>query len=283
MEFVKMHGLGNDFIVIDNLQNKWEQALLQRLAPRLCQRCFGVGADGLVILHPSRAASFRMQIFNSDGSEPEMCGNAIRCLAKYVWERELLREQDFTFETLGGIKRISLLLHEDGEFVEAVRVDMGKPELDSSKIPLAGPNRRALNEQILVEGMELEFTGVSMGNPHCVIFVPSLSGIPWQRWGARLENDSLFPRKINVEFVEVINTNEAKVKVWERGAGPTLACGTGACAVAVAGVLTGRLASAVRVNLPGGALEISWEQGQSVYMQGPADEVFTGRIDLDNF
>ena len=276
MEFVKMHGLGNDFIVIDNLQGRWGSDFLQGLAPRLCQRCFGVGADGLAILHASRSASFGMQIFNADGSEAEMCGNAIRCLAKYVWERELVRERDFTFETLGGIKRVSLQL--SGEDVEAVRVDMGKPVLDSTAIPLAGPARQALNERIVVDDEEFEFTAVSMGNPHCVIFVPSLAGMPWQSRGPKLENDPLFPRKTNVEFVEIIDADEVKVKVWERGAGPTLACGTGACAVVVAGVLTGRLANAVRVNLPGGSLEIAWEQGQSVYMLGPAEEVFTGYI-----
>jgi len=253
---------------------------LQGLAPRLCERCFGVGADGLVILFASRPASFGMQIFNADGSEAEMCGNAIRCLAKYVWERGLTREQDFTFETLGGIKQVSLQLR--GESVEAVQVDMGKPMLESTAIPLAGPARRALNERIVVDDEELEFTAVNMGNPHCVIFVPSLAGIPWQSWGPKLENDPLFPRKTNVEFVEVIDAGEVRMKVWERGAGPTLACGTGACAVVVAGVMTGRLANAVRVNLPGGALEIVWEQGQSVSMQGPAEEVFTGRIALDN-
>lgn len=278
-----MHGLGNDFIVIDNLQGRWESSFLQGLSSRLCQRCFGVGADGLAILHRSRAASFGMQIFNADGSEAEMCGNAIRCLAKYAWERALIREQDFTFETPGGIKGVSLLLH--GDAVQAVRVDMGKPVLDSAKVPLAGPPRQAIDEQISVEDADaaLYFTGVSMGNPHCVIYVPSLAKIPWQSWGVKLENNPLFPQKTNVEFVEVTGQHNIKMKVWERGAGPTLACGTGACAAVVAGVLTGRLGNNVRVSLPGGDLEISWEQGQSVFMQGPAAEVFSGRIELNDF
>jgi diaminopimelate epimerase len=281
MEFVKMHGLGNDFIIINNLQSRWDPVSLQGLAPGLCQRYFGVGADGLAILNASRTASFGMQIFNADGSEAEMCGNAIRCLAKYVWDRVFIREQTFTFETLGGVKHVSLLLH--GQTVEAVKVDMGKPLLESSEIPLAGPPRQAVNEKIHVENTELFFTGVSMGNPHCVIFTSSLEGIPWQSWGAKLENDSLFPHRTNVEFVEIIDTQKIKMKVWERGAGPTLACGTGACAAVVAGVLTGRLANTVEVHLPGGVLEVSWEQGQKVYMQGPAEEVFCGRIKLNNF
>ncbi len=276
-----MHGLGNYFIIINNLQSRWDSASLQELAPRLCRRYLGVGADGLAVLNASRSASFGMQIFNADGSEAEMCGNAIRCLAKYVWDRALIREQNFTFETLGGVKQVNLLLR--NRTVEAVRVDMGKPVLASPEIPLAGPPRQAVNEKICVENMELYFTGVSMGNPHCVIFIPSLAGVPWQSWGAKLENNPLFPHRTNVEFIEIIDAQKIKMKVWERGAGPTLACGTGACAAVVAGVLTGRLANTVQVNLPGGVLEVSWEQGQKVYMQGPAEEVFSGRIKLNNF
>lgn len=281
MEFVKMHGLGNDFIIVNNLQSRWEPAFLQELAPRLCQRNFGVGADGLVLLNTSRAAAFGMRIFNADGSEAEMCGNAIRCLAKYVWEQGLTREQVFSFETLGGVKQISLLLQ--GQAVEAVKVAMGQPLFDSKAIPLAGPPRRAVNEKISVENTELTFVGVSMGNPHCVIFVPSLQEIPWQSYGAKLENDPIFPQRTNVEFVKIVNPQKIDMKVWERGAGPTLACGTGACAATVAGILTGRLANEVAVHLPGGVLKISWKQGEEVSMQGPATEVFNGRISLKDF
>ncbi len=281
MEFVKMHGLGNDFIIVNNLQNQWEPVYLQGLAARLCQRNFGVGADGLVLLNASRVTAFEMRIFNADGSEAEMCGNAIRCLAKYVWERGLTREQTFSFETLGGVKQVGLLLQ--GQAVEAVKVAMGKPLFSSTEIPLAGPPRRAENEKICVGNTELTFTGVNMGNPHCVIFVPSLQGIPWQSWGAKLETDQLFPQRTNVEFVKTINPQKIEMRVWERGAGPTLACGTGACAAAVAGILTGRLANEVEVHLPGGVLKISWKQGEEVYMQGPATEVFSGRISLQDF
>jgi diaminopimelate epimerase len=221
-----------------------------------------------------------MQIFNPDGSEAEMCGNAIRCLAKYVWDRGLVKKEIFAFETAAGIKEINLVICD--RKVTAVRVDMGYPILESERIPLNGPPRRAVDEKILVENEELLFTAVSMGNPHCVIFVPSLEKAPWKSWGALLERDPLFPNRTNVEFVELITSGRIKVKVWERGAGATLACGTGACASAVAGVLTGRLGNAVEVHLPGGTLMVNWEKGGKVYMEGPAEEVFTGRIEAGN-
>jgi len=276
LEFTKMHGLGNDFIVIDNTNGRLDAAYLARLAPVLCRRHFGIGADGLAVLSASSRANFRMQIFNADGSEAEMCGNAIRCLARYVWDRALIQEQLFAFETAAGIKEIKLSIH-DGE-VAAVRVEMGSPILRSEQIPLSGPPRRAVEEKIQVEGKELLFTAVSMGNPHCVLFVPNLEEVPWQRWGAGLEHNPLFPNRTNVEFVELIDPRRIKVKVWERGAGATLACGTGACAAVVAGVLSGRLEKAADVHLPGGILQVSWERDGKVYMEGPAAEVFNGRI-----
>lgn len=280
MDFTKMHGLGNDFIVIDNRDGRLSSAKLAGLAPALCRRNFCIGADGLAILGASAVASFRMQIFNADGSEPEMCGNAIRCLGKYIWERGLLKEETFSLETGAGIKEIKLILQ--GQKVAGVRVDMGFPVLASEKIPLAGPPRQAVEEKILVEKQELHFTAVSMGNPHCVIFVPELEKIPWRRWGTTLEYHPLFPNRTNSEFVEIADPARVNVKVWERGAGATLACGTGACAVVVAGVLTGRLANVVAVSLPGGVLQISWEKGGKVYMEGPAEEVFRGSVKTEN-
>lgn len=275
-----MHGLGNDFIIIDNRDGRLAPACLAAMAPGLCRRHFGIGADGLVILSASSQAPFRMQIFNPDGSEAEMCGNAVRCLAKYVWDRGLIKEQTFVFETAAGSKEINLIIPD--RKLTAVRVDMGSPILESEQIPLGGPPRQAVEEKILVENEELLFTAVSMGNPHCVIFVPSLEKVPWKSWGAVLEHDPLFPNRTNVEFVEVINSERIEVKVWERGAGVTLACGTGACAAVVAGVLTGRLGNAVEVHLPGGVLQVNWEKGGKVYMEGPAEEVFSGRIEAGN-
>ncbi len=278
MKFTKMQGLGNDFIIIDNLERKIEHSGLAALAPRLCRRHFGIGADGLVILGTSERAPFQMRIINADGSEAEMCGNAIRCLAKYVWERGYLRDLAFDFETAAGLKNVTLILR--GRKVEAVRVDMGEPVLDSWRIPLSGPPRQAVNETIALDEEKLCFTAVSMGNPHCVVFMRELENKPWQRWGKALEVNPLFPRRTNAIFVEVKNPETILVKVWERGAGPTLACGTGACAAVVAGVISGDLrpASDVRVHLPGGILKVNWVKGEKVYMEGPAEEVFSGEI-----
>lgn len=279
MKFIKMHGLGNDFIVVNNLKGKLSSPFLAQVAPKLCHRHFGVGADGLVLLNPSSRAPFQMQIFNPDGSEAEMCGNAIRCLAKYVFERGLIREKSFAFETKAGNKEV--VIKEVKGQVKAVRVNMGKPLLHSEEIPIGGlPRDRVVNEALEVEGEKLFFTAVSMGNPHCVIFLDSLDSIPWKRWGSLLECHPLFPRRTNVEFVKKGSPREIEVKVWERGAGPTLACGTGACASVVAGVLTGRLREGeeITVYLPGGSLLVKWEQGGSVFMEGPAEEVFTGEI-----
>ncbi len=256
MDFTKMHGLGNDFIIVDNLKGLYSPAEMAEKAPRLCHRNFGIGGDGLVLLNRSEAAAFQMQIFNSDGSEAEMCGNAIRCLGKYVWERKLIQEQAVAFETGAGVKEV--LLHIEEGSVQSVQVKMGQPVMESDRIPLEGPRRQAVNETITVGERKFEFTAVSMGNPHCVIFLDAVEAVPWKTWGADLENHPLFPQRTNVEFVEVLGPDEIRVKVWERGAGPTLACGTGACAATVAGVVTGRLWEKVAVHLPGGTLQIHW-------------------------
>ncbi len=278
MDFTKMHGLGNDFIIVDNLEGLYSPEEMAGKAPRLCHRNFGIGGDGLVLLNRSEAAAFQMQIFNPDGSEAEMCGNAIRCLGKYVWERKLIQEEAVAFETGAGV--IEVLLHIEEGSVQTVRVNMGPPVMESDRVPLEGPRRKAVNEPITVGDRKFEFTAVSMGNPHCVIFLDAVEAVPWKTWGAELENNSLFPRRTNVEFVEVLGPGEIRVKVWERGAGPTLACGTGACAATVAGVVTGRLREKVAVHLPGGTLQIHWEDGGSVFMDGPAEEVFHGEIKL---
>lgn len=279
MEFTKMHGLGNDFIIINNLDGKLKPKHLAELSLKLCDRHFGIGADGMVLLNSSPRSLFYMQIFNSDGSEAEMCGNAIRCLAKYLWDRKMVPGEELAIDTLSGLKDVKLLLNKGK--LELVRVDMGKPVLESRMIPLEGPFRReVINERLVVEDKELFFTAVNMGNPHCVIFVPELNNIPWHIWGEAIEKEPLFPQKTNVEFVERESSREIKINVWERGAGPTLACGTGACASVVAGVLTGRLERDVQVHLPGGSLRVSWAENGTVYMEGPAEEVFSGNIEL---
>jgi diaminopimelate epimerase len=275
MYFTKMHGLGNDFVVV----NGFAQALPADPAPlarRICDRRFGVGADGLVLILPSESAQFRMRIFNPDGSEPEICGNAIRCVALYAYRHGLVTETRLEIETLAGPIRPELRL-EAGK--EIVRVDMGRPRLDRAEIPMAGPAGPAVGERLDAGGRGFEITAVSMGNPHCVIFEPDLTEQEFRKYGPLLERHPAFPARTNVEFVAVRSPGEVDVRVWERGAGPTLACGTGACAVVVAGVLTGRTGRTVNVRLPGGVLLIEWpEDSGPVYMSGPVEEVFEGKL-----
>jgi diaminopimelate epimerase len=274
-----MHGLGNDFIIIKNLAEE-DLGDLPALAKQICHRNFGVGADGLILVLPSDKADVRMRIFNSDGSEPEMCGNGIRCFAIYVYQEGIVTKEIIKVETLAGII-VPRLIMEDKK-ISGVEVDMGPPVLDPDQIPIrgfaAGP---VVEEPLEVNGKKLSITAVSMGNPHCVIFVPEISQIPFEIWGPKLETHPAFPRKTNVEFVQVIDQEQVQVRVWERGAGPTLACGTGACAVAVAGVLSGRTGRRVTVSLPGGDLQVLWnEKDNRVYMTGPAVEVFRGELPL---
>lgn len=277
MRFVKMHGLGNDFIVFDALREPLPDHPAV-LAPRLCNRHFGVGADGLVLIEPSAKADLRMRIFNPDGSEAEMCGNAIRCVARYVYERGYVRDARMRVETLAGVMEPRLLLRDDR--VVAVQVDMGVPRLERGEIPMHGPSGCVIEEPIEVRGALLPVTAVSMGNPHAVVFVENVDAIDLYKLGPAVENHPAFPRRTNVEFVQVIDPREVKVRVWERGAGATLACGSGACAAVVAGVLTGRTGRDVTVHLPGGDLEIVWAADQRVYMTGPAEEVFEGKLRL---
>lgn len=272
MKFTKMHGLGNDFVIMEDFGLKLKN--LDRLALWLCDRNFGVGADGLALLQPSDKAAFRVRIFNSDGSEAEMCGNLLRCAGKYLYEKGLTRETVIPVEMGHGVKVLRLRL--DGETVAAVEVDMGEPILESDLVPVTGERRRVLAEEIAAAGQMFAMTAVSMGNPHCVIFVEDSAAVPLDVWGPALEKHPAFPRKTNVEFVQVISPEEAVFRVWERGAGPTLACGSGACAVLVAGVLNGKLSRKATLHLPGGPLEIDWRDDNHLYMTGPATDVFHG-------
>ncbi len=279
MRFVKVHGLGNDFVLVNMLEERLATLNKAELAVKVCDRHFGVGADGLVFIDkPGQGADIAMQIINSDGSEAEMCGNAIRCVAKYAYERGLVKSTVMRVETAAGVMVPELVL-ENG-FVRAVKVDMGEPKLERGKIPMEGPPGRVVNEP-LSSGDEMFYvTAVSMGNPHCVIFVPDVDAVKLETVGPRLENHPSFPRKTNVEFVQVLNNGEVRMRVWERGAGPTLACGTGACAAAVASHLNGHTGKKVKVHLYAGALEIEWAGDGHVYMTGPAEEVFTGEFPL---
>lgn len=275
MNFTKMHGLGNDFIVVAGERELPENA--SELALDLCNRFFGIGADGLVYILPSDNSDFAMRIINSDGSEAEQCGNAIRCVAKYVYDNGMTDKTEITIKTLGaGVQKVDLTV-ENGK-VQTVRVDMGQPVLNGLQVPTTIDAEPVVNHPIEVDGKTFHFTAVSMGNPHCVIYVDDATSFDLETWGPKLENHPMFPRRINVEFVTVNSRSQADMRVWERGAGPTLACGTGACATLVASVLTGVSDRESTVSLKGGDLFIEWnEEDNHVYMTGPAAVVFSGK------
>ncbi|WP_010269811.1 diaminopimelate epimerase [Paenibacillus senegalensis] len=276
MKFTKMHGLGNDFIVVSGERELPDN--VSELAISLCNRYFGIGADGLVYILPSERADVRMRIINSDGSEAEQCGNAIRCVAKYAYDHQLAAKTEMTVETLGaGVQKVQLQVA-DGK-VQAVRVDMGEPILQGTQVPTTIDADIVVNHPVEVNGRTFHFTAVSMGNPHCVIYVDDAVQFDLDTWGPLLEKHPLFPNKINVEFVTVKSRDYADMRVWERGAGPTLACGTGACATLVSSVLNGLTDRQATVSLKGGDLFIEWsEEDNHVYMTGPAEEVFTGSV-----
>ncbi|MDQ0059567.1 diaminopimelate epimerase [Paenibacillus harenae] len=276
MNFTKMNGLGNDFIVVAGERQLPGNAA--ELAIELCNRYFGIGADGLVYILPSEIADFRMRIINSDGSEAEQCGNAIRCVAKYVYDNGLTNKEEITIETLGaGAQKVQLTVSDAK--VQSVRVDMGEPILNGLQVPTTVDAEPVIQHPIEVDGREFRFTAVSMGNPHCVIYVDDAVNFDLNTWGPKLEKHPMFPRKINVEFVTVNSRTHTDMRVWERGAGPTLACGTGACATVVASVLNGATDRTATVSLKGGDLLIEWNESDNhVYMTGPAAEVFRGTL-----
>ncbi|MHB9130339.1 MAG: diaminopimelate epimerase [Armatimonadota bacterium] len=278
MEFVKMHGLGNDFIIVDCLTHPYSVDQLVGAAPELCDRNFGIGGDGLILVLPGLQSTFQMRIINSDGSEAEMCGNGIRCFARYVYEHGLTEHTTFTVDTLAGVITPVLIL--EGVHVKSVCVDMGEPRLERGEIPMTGPAGRVINEPLPVADDVFAVTAISMGNPHAVIFVENVRDCPIEEYGPLIErNTAVFPKKTNVEFVQVQSPTYLTMRVWERGASLTLACGTGACATLVAAVLTGRAQRTATVELPGGPLEITWdEKDNHVYMTGPAAEVFEGVV-----
>ncbi|MGZ9587006.1 diaminopimelate epimerase [Paenibacillus marinisediminis] len=274
MHFMKMNGLGNDFVIVFGEQELPANAA--ELAVATCNRYFGIGADGLVYILPSERADYMMRIMNSDGTEAEQCGNAIRCVAKYVADQGYTNGDELTIETIGaGVQRVHLNKR-DGQ-VETVRVDMGEPILNGLSVPTTIDAAQVVDQTIEVEGRLFHFTAVSMGNPHCVIYVDDAATFDIGRWGPKLEKHPMFPHKINVEFVTVKSQDYADMRVWERGAGPTLACGTGACATLVSSVLNGKTDRAATISLAGGDLYIEWnEQDNHVYMTGPAEFVYQG-------
>jgi len=274
MRFTKMHGTGNDYVFVDLLDETVQDPAA--LARRVSDRHFGVGADGLILIGPSEVADVAMRIFNADGSEAQMCGNGVRCVAKYAYDRGLCRKELMAVETKAGVRAIELTV--DGGIATGATVNMGRPALRRRDIPMAGPpDERALGQKLQVGQETLEVTCVSMGNPHCVVPVRRLGEVDWRSLGARIETHEAFPERINAHFVEVVSPREVQVATWERGSGPTLACGTGASAVCVAMHLLGRAGRRILARLPGGELTLEWrEADECVYMTGPAVEVFTG-------
>ncbi len=280
LRFTKMHGLGNDYVYI-NCMDQYTGKLMQglcRTARLISDRHFGIGSDGLVLILPSEIADFRMRIFNSDGSEAEMCGNAIRCVGKYVYDNGLTGKTSINVETLSGIRKLDMMVR-NGK-VALVKVDMGEPILSPADIPVISDKPRFISQPVEIDDDICRVTCVSMGNPHAVIFVEKVDRFPLEKVGPKIENHSLFPRKINAEFAQVINKDTIKMRVWERGAGETMACGTGACAVLVASVLNGFCMRKAAIRLLGGDLFIEWSETENhVYMTGPAVKVFDGEID----
>jgi diaminopimelate epimerase len=273
MKFTKMHGAGNDYVYVDCFAEKLHHDL-PRLAIAVSDRHTGIGADGLILICPSEIADARMRMFNADGSESEMCGNGVRCVAKYVYDHGIAKQDRLKIETGRGV--LTLDLETSGGLVKRVRVNMGAPILEGAKIPTTLPGDPPIRQKISAGGRDFEVTCVSMGNPHCVTFVEKLSDDWVLRVGPEVERHPAFPRRVNAEFIQVISPREFQMRVWERGSGETQACGTGACASAVAGVLTGLTERRVLAHLPGGDLELEWSESGEVYLTGPAVEVFSG-------
>ena len=274
MKFTKMQGIGNDYVYVNCLQETIENP--SELAKKISDRHYGVGSDGLIMINPSDKADFEMEMYNADGSRGEMCGNGIRCVAKYVYDYGLTDKTSISVETLAGIKYLDLTV-EDGKVV-LVKVDMGKPMLRPEEVPVVSEKEEVIDEPITVDGQEYMMTCVSMGNPHAVVFIDQdVKEFPLETVGVKFENHERFPKRVNTEFVNVLDRHTAQMRVWERGSGETLACGTGACAVAVACALNGLTEDEVTVKLLGGDLQIKWDREKNtVYMTGPAEVVFDG-------
>lgn len=286
-----MHGLGNDFVMVDCLENPMPpEESMESLAEAVCDRHFGIGGDGLILILPDDTADYRMRMWNPDGSESEMCGNGIRCFAKYLFDAGLVGADSVSVATTKGLQHIEIQAGDalPGAPELSIRVDMGTPYLQRSDIPMravegqfGGANAQVVNQPLDVNGTVYQITAVSMGNPHCVIFVDDVESVSLKEIGFAIEHHDAFPERTNVHFVQVLGPQKLWMRTWERGAGDTLACGTGACSVAVAAALNGKLAGAERralVHLPGGDLEIEWAANNHVYMTGPATTVFTGEL-----
>jgi diaminopimelate epimerase len=273
MKFTKMHGCGNDYVYINGLTENVDDP--KSLSIKMSDRHFGVGSDGIVLILPSETSDFKMRMFNADGSEAEMCGNAIRCVGKYVYDNKMIESEEVTIETLAGVKKLELTV--ENNYVTYARVDMGEPILSAEKIPVKSSLEPVVGELVVVDHQAYALTCVSMGNPHGVVFVDEITDDHVHGLGPKLEVHEKFPQKINIEFAKVIDNHNIEMRVWERGSGETLACGTGACATLVAAVLNGKTGRKAAVNLIGGQLIIEWDEATNhVFMSGPAVTVFEG-------
>lgn len=276
LAFAKMHGLGNSYIYLD-LTRGDDGLDFAALARRVSDPSFGIGSDGVIAILPSESADFRMRMFNADGSEAEMCGNGIRCVGKFIYDFGLSRKRDLVIETGAGPRYLSLGVENDR--VTSVRVNMGEPRFSRAQIPMAGdPDESAILTRLKADDFAFDVTAVSMGNPHCVIFVDEITDEMVLDAGPRIERHPAFPKRVNVEFARVLSDGSIEMRVWERGSGETMACGTGACAVGVAAMVTGAALPRVTIHLRGGDLDIEWEKGGPVYMTGPATLVCTGEL-----
>lgn len=279
MKFTKMQGLGNDYVYVNCLIEKIDNP--SEVAKLVSDRHFGIGSDGLILIKPSDIADFKMEMYNADGSQGEMCGNGIRCVAKYVYDYKLTDKTSISVETLAGIKYLDLTI-KDGKAVQ-IKVNMGSPILTPADIPVIATGEQVVNEPIEVAGKPYHMTCVSMGNPHAVIFMEQVKELDLEKIGPFFENHERFPKRINTEFARIIDRNNIEMRVWERGSGETLACGTGACATAVASILNGLTDNEVTIRLLGGDLLVEWNQVENmVYMTGPAEIVFEGEIALSH-
>lgn len=278
MKFTKMQGAGNDYVYVNCFEETVENP--QQVAIQVSNRNFGIGSDGLILIMPSNKADVRMRMFNSDGSESEMCGNGIRCVAKYAYDHGIVTKKEITAETGAGILTLQLVSGDDGKIVK-VRVNMGAPRLTRAEIPMTGDAAaKVVAEELTILDRTFKITCASMGNPHCVIFVDDVENFPVTTYGPLIENHELFPRRTNVEFVQIYSRTEVRQRTWERGAGETLACGTGSSAVMAACVLNGLTEKSILNHLSGGDLEMEWAEDGCIYMTGPAVEVFAGEINL---
>lgn len=286
LKFTKMHGCGNDYVYVNGFTEYVEPSQKEKLAIRLSDRHFGIGSDGLIFINPSEVADFEMEMYNADGSRAEMCGNGIRCVAKYVYDNLMTDKTEFVIESMGKLKYITVN-PENGK-AKTIRVDMGEPILRAAEVPVVSDSETVLSEPLEAGPYKCRTTAVSMGNPHSVIFIDSFEGtmpdieeLDMPGMGPLFENHKIFPRRVNTEFVKILDRKNVRMRVWERGTGETLACGTGCCATAVACVLNGLTERDITVHVTGGDIQVSWNESDGhVYMTGPATTVFSGEIEI---